>query len=90
MSGYSAEIQTDHLPRTLLLEQRVRTRPSVFKDHINILLPYKPRFSDRIVHEFSSYFDVSVAASVVWWSEFLATDPEIPCSIPGSTKFCEK
>jgi hypothetical protein len=27
-----------------------------------------------------------VAASVVYWSEFLATDPEVPCSIPGTTK----
>jgi hypothetical protein len=26
-------------------------------------------------------------ASVVWWTEFLATDPEIPGSIPGATDF---
>jgi hypothetical protein len=25
--------------------------------------------------------------SVVKWSEFLATDPEVPGSIPGNTKF---
>jgi hypothetical protein len=24
--------------------------------------------------------------SVVWWSEFLVTDPEVPGSIPGTTK----
>jgi hypothetical protein len=29
-------------------------------------------------------------ASVVYWSEFLATDPEVPASIPGATKFSEK
>jgi hypothetical protein len=29
-------------------------------------------------------------ASVVWWSEFLATDPEVPGSIPGPTRFSEK
>jgi hypothetical protein len=29
-------------------------------------------------------------ASVVEWSEFLATDPEVPGSIPGPTKFSEK
>jgi hypothetical protein len=29
-------------------------------------------------------------ASVVWWSEFLATDPEVPGSIPGISKFSEK
>jgi hypothetical protein len=27
---------------------------------------------------------------VVWWSEFLATDPEVPDSIPGATRFSEK
>jgi hypothetical protein len=30
------------------------------------------------------------AASVVLWSEFLATDPEVPGSIPGATRFSEK
>jgi hypothetical protein len=29
-------------------------------------------------------------ASVVLWSEFLATDPEVPGSIPGATRFSEK
>jgi hypothetical protein len=29
-------------------------------------------------------------ASVVWWSEFLAADPEDPGSITGTTKFSEK
>jgi hypothetical protein len=27
---------------------------------------------------------------VVWWSEFLATDPEDPGSNPGATRFSEK
>jgi hypothetical protein len=27
---------------------------------------------------------------VVYWSEFLATDPEVPGSIPGATRFSEK
>ena len=26
-------------------------------------------------------------ASVVWWSEFLATDTEVSGSIPGATRF---
>jgi hypothetical protein len=30
------------------------------------------------------------AASVVKWSEFLATFPEVPGSIPGATRFSEK
>jgi hypothetical protein len=29
-------------------------------------------------------------ASVVWWSEFLATDPEVPGSIPGTTRVTVK
>jgi hypothetical protein len=29
-------------------------------------------------------------ASVVYWSEFLATVPEVPGSIPGATRFSEK
>jgi hypothetical protein len=33
---------------------------------------------------------ISVTASVVYWSEFLATDPEDPGSIPGATRFSEK
>jgi hypothetical protein len=28
--------------------------------------------------------------SVVWWSEFLATDPEVPDSILGATRYYEK
>ena len=28
-------------------------------------------------------------ASVVWWSEFLATDTEVSGSIPGATRFSE-
>jgi hypothetical protein len=31
-----------------------------------------------------------MTASVVWWSEFLVTDPEVPGSIPGATRFSEK
>jgi hypothetical protein len=31
-------------------------------------------------------FYVTMTASVVLWSEFLATDPEVPSSIPGTTK----
>jgi hypothetical protein len=29
-------------------------------------------------------------ASVIYWSEFLATDPEVPGLVPGATKFSEK
>jgi hypothetical protein len=34
--------------------------------------------------------ELSMTASVVWWSEFLATDPEVPGSIPGAVRFSEK
>jgi hypothetical protein len=27
---------------------------------------------------------------VVWWLEFLATDPEVSGSIPGASRFSEK
>jgi hypothetical protein len=30
-----------------------------------------------------------LTASVVYWSELLATDPEFPGSIPGATRFSE-
>jgi hypothetical protein len=30
---------------------------------------------------------VYMTASVVWWSEFLATDPELPGSVPGVPDF---
>jgi hypothetical protein len=30
-----------------------------------------------------------ITASVVCGSEFLATDPEVPISIPGATRFSE-
>jgi hypothetical protein len=32
-------------------------------------------------------FRCNETASVVYWSEFLATDAEVPGSIPGATKF---
>jgi hypothetical protein len=28
-----------------------------------------------------------MTASVVWWSDFLAANPEVPGSIPGTTRF---
>jgi hypothetical protein len=31
-----------------------------------------------------------VTAYVVWWSEFLATDTEVPGSIPGAVRFSLK
>jgi len=32
---------------------------------------------------------IILTASVVQWSEFLATDTEVPGSIPGATRFSE-
>jgi hypothetical protein len=31
-----------------------------------------------------------MTSSVVWWLELLTTDPEIPGSIHGATRFSEK
>jgi hypothetical protein len=33
---------------------------------------------------------IIITASVVLCSEFLATDPEVPGSIPGTTRFSEQ
>jgi hypothetical protein len=32
----------------------------------------------------------SIIRSVILWSEFLSTDPEVPGSIPGAIRFSEK
>ena len=37
-----------------------------------------------------SFMPCIVTASVVQWSEFLATDTEVPGSIPGATRFSEQ
>jgi hypothetical protein len=39
------------------------------------------------VKNFNFLIDCVLTASVVYWSEFLATDPEVPRSIPGATRF---
>jgi hypothetical protein len=38
---------------------------------------------------FNLAFGVYSTASVVYWSESLATNPEVPGSIPGATRFPE-
>jgi hypothetical protein len=40
----------------------------------------------RIIHIIST----PETAFVVWWLEFLATDPEVPASIPSPARFSEK
>jgi hypothetical protein len=35
-------------------------------------------------------FYLRMAASVIWWWELVATDAEVPGSIPGVTRFSEK
>jgi hypothetical protein len=32
----------------------------------------------------------TLTTSVIYWSEFLATDPKVPGLIPGATRFSEK
>jgi hypothetical protein len=43
-----------------------------------------------VVHQ-NNFFVLSISwtASVVYWSEFLAADPEVPGSIPGAARFSE-
>jgi hypothetical protein len=38
----------------------------------------------------NSDYIASRTASVVYWLEFLAADPEVPGSILGATRFCEQ
>jgi hypothetical protein len=46
---------------------------------------------DSVHHNIAqSEYNGCMTASVVWWSEFLATDPEVPGSIPDATRFSEK
>jgi hypothetical protein len=40
--------------------------------------------------DISDFIQVILTASVVEWSEFLATDPEVPGSVHGATRFSEK
>jgi hypothetical protein len=41
-------------------------------------------------NEFILLIPLKQTASVVLWSEFVATDPEVPDSIPGYNRFSEK
>jgi hypothetical protein len=44
----------------------------------------------KIVNEIFNLCYKTLIASVVKWPEFLATDPEVPGSIPSDTRFSEK
>jgi hypothetical protein len=62
------------------------------KSHTNQLHPV----CKQCYNKYTSRFEILKAmvmgriSSVVWWSGFLATDPEVLGSIPGSTRFSEK
>jgi hypothetical protein len=43
----------------------------------------------HVVFVYSIFSVALVIYSVVWWSEFLAANPEVRGSIPGATKFSE-
>jgi hypothetical protein len=47
-------------------------------------------FSDKKIFFFCSFILSNETASVVEWSEFLATDPEVLDSILGASRFSEK
>jgi hypothetical protein len=40
--------------------------------------------------EYNFIISKKLSAPVVWWSELLATDPEVLVSVPGSTRFFER
>jgi hypothetical protein len=58
---------------------------------MNILVMYILKIKSEIrAYRFYVGYRHNMTASVAWWSEFLATDPEEPGSIPSVTKFSEK
>jgi hypothetical protein len=50
---------------------------------------WKKRLSVPLLSSFVVMLYEDITASVVWWSEFLAANPEVPGSIPGDTRFSE-
>jgi hypothetical protein len=46
-------------------------------------------FSMILYKDYLGLVWLTPTASVVWWPEFLATDTEVPGSIPGATRFSE-
>jgi hypothetical protein len=93
------------MTQTKRQDERIRTTFAVTGRSINIYRLYTGKFEnwiwarDRnkqlfIFHPTRSYIYrliiLKMAASVVQWSEFLATDPEVAGSIPGATRFSEK
>jgi hypothetical protein len=64
---------------------QIRQIPEVY---MNMLLGH---FSAKVGRE-DIYKPIigNETASVIYWSEFLATDPEIPGSTPGATRYSEK
>jgi hypothetical protein len=46
--------------------------------------------SDRFWSYLTTHYNCRETASVVQWSEFRATDPEVSGSIPGASAFSEK
>jgi hypothetical protein len=45
------------------------------------------KYSEREMHNVPMCRAFNGTASVIWWSEFLATVPEILVSIPGAARF---
>jgi hypothetical protein len=46
--------------------------------------------TESVVKRITITYILVKTASMVYWSEFLATDPEVSGSIPGATRFSEK
>jgi hypothetical protein len=59
----------------------------MFMDGLSVAVPL---YRYLVTVNFLSTSIYSVTAFVVYWSEFLAKDPEIPGSISGATAFSEK
>jgi hypothetical protein len=58
--------------------------PDQWKNSITVPIHKNGEKAVIIIVEYRCYW----TTSVVWCSEFLATDPEVSGSIPGATRFC--
>jgi hypothetical protein len=57
---------------------------------VRIAIEKYKRIHLQIVVRLRQQLSSSMTASVVYWTEFLATDLEVLDSIPGATRFSEK
>jgi hypothetical protein len=58
--------------------------------YVALVVSFPSDLPSKILYEFLFHACYMQTAFVVWWAEFLTTEPEVPGSIPGTTRFPEK